>query len=109
MDSKNIYIAAQSTSSHAVWQGSENDGWRYIGDAKDFDSVKAQLVIDSFFEEDRIFLSVTRHHGFEVPTSEADWKLRKHITNGAWLVNGGFKKVMVFSSLGVYRCGLVNL
>tara|TARA_R110002049_G_C9089427_1_gene556154 strand:+ start:1102 stop:1431 length:330 start_codon:yes stop_codon:yes gene_type:complete len=107
MDSKNIYIAAQNTSRLASWIGDENDGWVFIGDGKDFDSTTAQDAIDSFFKEESVYLSVNRHQGFEVSTSKAGWELRKHIDAGAWLVNPAFKKVMVFSKTGVYRCGKV--
>ncbi len=93
MDSKNIYIAVHNTSYHASWQGEEHDGWVYIGDGKDFDAIQAQRIVSSFFDEERIYLSVTRHQGFELSTSKAGWVLQKHIEDGAWLVNKTFKRV----------------
>ena len=108
MDSKNIYIAAQHTTRIVSWQGAGDDGWTYVGDGRNFDMEKAQAAIDSFFDEEIVYLSVDRHNGFEVQTSKAGWELQKYIEKGAWLVNASFKKVIVFSNVGVYRCGQVN-
>jgi len=108
VDSKSIYIAAQNTAKHVVWLGSEHEGWCYVGDGKLFDVTKAQKAIDLFFAEERIYLSVNRHKGFELQTSKAGWELQKHITADAWLVNTSFKKIMAFSKIGVYRCGQIS-
>ncbi|MEM6300917.1 MAG: hypothetical protein AAF749_04195 [Pseudomonadota bacterium] len=79
MNSKNIYIAAQNTSRLASWIGDENDGWTFIGDGTDFDYVAAQEAIDSFFSEERIYLSVNQLNGFELPTSKVGRELREHV------------------------------
>ncbi len=107
MDAKNIHIAIQHAANIAQWISTGKNEWSYIGEKKDFNLEMAQNEIDEFFGETKLYLSVDRHTGQEVSKEKATLNVRKHIDTGVFLANADFKKVMVFSNIGIFRRGCV--
>ena len=107
MDAKNIYTAIQDAEYIAQWIPDGNHEWSYIGEKKEFDYKKAQVIIDEFFHEDKLYLSVNRHTGHEVCRDKAAWNVLKHIDSGVYLASTDFIQVMAFSNIGTYRRGIV--
>ena len=105
MDAKNIYIAIRHAANKAQWIHSGQNEWSYVGEKKDFDQEKAQNEIDSFFSEAKLYFSVDRHIGHEVEREKAAWNIHKFIERGGFLASLDFRKVMVFSNIGTYKCG----
>jgi len=107
LDSKNIHIATRHARSKIAWMNCGESEWVYIGEKEDFNLQKVDKEIASFFHEDRIYLSVDRHTGFEVSKDKAAWNVLKYLSNDVFLAGEDFRNIMEFNKMGIFRRGSI--
>jgi hypothetical protein len=105
MDSKNIYISSQVFSRKTLWlrNHSADSEWFFIGS----DTLKLNVLIDSFFaEEQTLYLATDRNNSMQLPKFELLEKAYSFIEKLDFSIwDLGFKKVIEFDKIGVYRIG----
>jgi len=106
MDAKNIYIAYQHYSSGIKWEMNGESEWIYLGTAEEFKEERVVELINSFFEEDELYLITDRNTSTLIKKKEATEKVKKLLTDhNPVLANSSFSKIMEFNKIGVVRKG----
>lgn len=105
IDSKNIYISSQVFSRKTLWlrNHSADSEWFLIGS----DTSKLNVLIDSFFaEEQTLYLATDRNNSMQLAKFELLEKASIFIEKLDFSIwDLGFKKVIEFDKIGVYRIG----
>jgi len=102
-----MHIAIRHATGKVDWTNCGKSEWTYIGEKEEFDLEKAEKTIDSFFREDRLYLSVDRHTGFEISKERAAFNVLKHLSNDVFLAGEDFKDIIEFKKKGIFRCGSI--
>lgn len=109
MDAKNIYIACSHMRAKVNWEKHLGNEWSFIGDGAGFKEAEVQAKISEFFPDDEIYLVIDRHRAFPISTATAASKVKESLNNqDVTLCNKAFRKMIVFSCIGVVKHGEID-
>jgi hypothetical protein len=106
MDSKNIFIACNHLHQTAQWEKPVEKEWRYCGKEDSFESDMVKGVVDTFFEDDEIYISVDRHDGKSIPKDNVIDEIERLIPKlDIKLADHKFRRIIEFNHYGIFRIG----
>ena len=92
-----------------VWEKHLGNEWSFIGDGASFKETETQAQISEFFPDDEIYLVIDRHRAFAISTATAASKVKYNLNNtDITLCNKEFRKMIVFSCIGVAKHGAID-
>ncbi|WP_298394725.1 hypothetical protein [Flavobacterium sp.] len=110
MDSRIIYEANKTYHNNIEWlmpsTKSESE-WLYLKFEETNSKKIIQEIIDSFFESEILFVSITRNESFQTEKININAKIEEYLKNQNFSIwNQEFNKVIEFNKIGIYRKGI---
>ncbi len=110
MDSRIIYEAYKTHHSNIEWLmpsiKSESE-WIYLNFEETNSKKITQEIIDSFFESEILFVSITRNESFQTEKTNINTKIEEYLKNQNFSIwNQEFNKAIEFNKIGIYRKGI---
>ena len=82
MDSKNIFIACSVMLRKAEWEKPKNQNeWSFVGDGDGFQVDNVQCNIETFFDEENLYLVTDRHKSKEIKKMNAAKEVKTLLLN----------------------------
>ncbi|MGH2666652.1 hypothetical protein [Flavobacterium sp.] len=105
MDSRIIYETNKTFHNKIEWlitlPKSESE-WIYLNSENSI-----QEIIESYFESEILFVSLTRNESFQTEKTNIVGKIKDYIKNQDFSIwNQEFSKVLEFNKIGIYRKGI---
>ena len=117
MDSKQLFRFYKSKFYLSNWfdeegqlaQNEENLKWFYCGVNKDFNAEIVNQSLNSFFLEDELYLCISANKSSLVKKSDIIEEISKILhQKEVGIINKSFTKIMDFSSIGVFKMGVIR-
>ena len=110
MDSRIIYEANKTYHNTIEWltpsTKSESE-WIYLNFEETKSENLIQEIIESFFESEILFVSLTRNESFQTEKTNIVVKIKEYLTIQEFTIwNQEFSKVLEFNKIGIYRKGI---
>jgi len=106
MDSKNIHISYLHNANYIEWEMNNGSEWIYIGTDEKFEKDKVTELINSFFEEEKLYLITDRHSSCLIEKNQAVDNMLQAINEyNPALSSTDFRKVIELNKIGVLRKG----
>lgn len=110
MDSRIIYETNKTFHNKIEWlislPKSESE-WVYLNSEKSNSENSIQEIIESYFESEILFVSLTRNESFQTEKTNIIGKINEYLkTQDFSIWNQEFSKVLEFNKIGIYRKGI---
>ena len=110
MDSRIIYESNKTYYNKVEWLmpsiKSESE-WIYLNFEETKSEIIIQEIIESFFESEILFVSLTRNESFQTEKTNINTKIKEYLKSENFSIwNQEFSKVLDFNKIGIYRKGI---